>query len=109
MLIMLHMIDILKNGPGKKGCIHSFVTVNKKGHSNVTNAPKGIGLAYDTFEESYLQYRRYAPDNEVRSQCQGKSDPKWYTLLHHPKMNTQTKFGIPTSNNIGDMLQTRLL
>ena len=27
---------------------------NKKCHSNVTNAPKGIGLAHHTFEEGYL-------------------------------------------------------
>ena len=36
--------------------------INKKCHSNVTNAPKGTGLAQDIFKESYLQYRRYAPD-----------------------------------------------
>ena len=79
----------------------------------MTNAPKGIGQALDTFEESEQIYRRYAPDtkkprNDARSQCQGKSDPKWYAPLRHPKRNQHTKFEIPTSNNIGDMLQTRL-
>ena len=48
------------------------------------------------------------PRNEAISQCHGKSDPKWYAPLRHPKRNQHTKFGIPTSNNIEDMLQTRL-
>ena len=46
--------------------------------------------------------------NEVRSKCPGKSDPKWYAPLRHPKMNPHTKFGISTSNNIGEMLMTQL-
>ena len=32
---------------------------------------------------------------------------KWYTTLRHPKMHQHTKFGIPTSKNIGDMHRTR--
>ena len=32
---------------------------------------------------------------------------KWYATLRHPKMHPHTKFGIPTSKNIGDMDQTR--
>ena len=32
---------------------------------------------------------------------------KWYGTLCHPKMNPHTKFGIPTSKNIGDMDRTR--
>ena len=58
---------------------------------------------------------RYDPDtkkprNEARSQCQGQSqsDPKWYAAFRHPKRNQHTKFGIPTSNDIGEMLDTRL-
>ena len=34
--------------------------------------------------------------------------PKWRVTLNHLKMHAQTKFWIPTSNNVGDMLQTRL-
>ena len=30
----------------------AIITENKKCHSHVTNAPKGIGQALDTFEES---------------------------------------------------------
>ena len=32
---------------------------------------------------------------------------KWYATLCHPKMHPHTKFGIPTSKNIGDMNWTR--
>ena len=32
---------------------------------------------------------------------------KWYATLCHPKMYPHTKFGIPTSKNIGDMDRTR--
>ena len=31
---------------------------------------------------------------------------KWYATLRHPKMHLHTKFGIPTSKNIGDMHRT---
>ena len=31
---------------------------------------------------------------------------KCYATLHHPKMHPHTKFGIPTSKNIGDMYRT---
>ena len=31
-----------------------------------------------------------------------------YATLFHPKMHQHTKFEIPTSNNIRDMLRTRL-
>ena len=31
----------------------------------------------------------------------------WYVTLRHPKMHSHTKFGIPTSKNIGDMDRTR--
>ena len=43
--------------------------------------------------------------NEVIGQ--GHSDPKWRTTLRHPKMQPNTKLGIPTSQNIGAMHQTR--
>ena len=32
---------------------------------------------------------------------------KWYATLCHPKMHPHTKFGIPTSKNIGDMHRTK--
>ena len=32
----------------------------------------------------------------------------WYATLRHPMMHPHTNFEIPTSNNIRDMLRTRL-
>ena len=65
---------------------------------------------------SYLiEYRRYAPDSmqflETRSEVKFKVTviQLWYATLRHPKMHPPTKFEIPTSNNIRDMLRTRLL
>ena len=31
----------------------------------------------------------------------------WYVTLRHARMNQHTKFGIPTSKNLGDMHRTR--
>ena len=63
---------------------------------------------------SYLkEYRRYAPDTmqflEIWSEVKFKVTVTqlWYATLSHPKMHSHTKFGIPTSNNIRDMLRTR--
>ena len=72
---------------------------------------------------SYLkEYRRYAPDTKLdgrrtdwhfttiktNSEVKVKvtETRKWYATLRHPKMHPHTKFGIPTSNNIGDMHRT---
>ena len=49
--------------------------------------------------------------NRVR--CQGHSDPKILNatlcdLITHTYTHTHSKFGIPTSNNIGNILRTRL-
>ena len=64
---------------------------------------------------SYLkENRRYAPDSmqflESRSEVKFKVTVTqlWYATLHHPKMHAHTKFEIPTSNNIRDMLRTQL-
>ena len=42
--------------------------------------------------------------NEVSSQ--GQSDPQWNASLGHPKIHPRIECWVPTSNNIGDMLQT---
>ena len=64
---------------------------------------------------SYLkEYRRYAPDSmqflETRSEAKFKVTVTqlWYGTLRHPKMHPHTKFEIPTSNNIRDMLRIGL-
>ena len=54
---------------------------------NVTNAPK----------DNFL---------ELRSEVKVTVTPRQYASLRDPKAQTHTKFGIPTSNNIGDMLWT---
>ena len=54
-----------------------------------------------------LWFKHEKPRNKARSQCLGQSDSKWYAPLCHPKRNHHPKFGIPTSNNIGDMLWTQ--
>ena len=33
----------------------------------------------------------------------------WFTTLCHPKMHAHTKFRIPLSNNIRDMIRTNIL
>ena len=64
---------------------------------------------------SYLkEYRRYAPDSmqflEIRSEVKFKVTVTqlWYATLPNPEMHSHTKFEIPTSNNIRDMLRTPL-
>ena len=32
----------------------------------------------------------------------------WYLTLNHPKMHAHTKYGCPISNDMRDMLRTRL-
>ena len=62
---------------------------------------------------SYLKdYRSYTPDSmqflETRSEVKFKVTVTqlWYETLGHPKMHPPTKFEIPTSNNIKNMLRT---
>ena len=60
---------------------------------------------------SYLkEYKRYALDTiilQTRSEVKVTVTQKWYVTLHHPKMRLHTKFEIPTSKNIRDMLWTQ--
>ena len=44
---------------------------------------------------------------KTRSEVKVTVTQKWYATLRHPKMHLHTKFGIPTSKNIGDMDRTR--
>ena len=62
---------------------------------------------------SYLkEYRRYAPDSmqflETRSEVKVTVTQLWYATLPNSKMHSHTKFEIPTSNYIRDILLTRL-
>ena len=44
---------------------------------------------------------------KTRSEVKVTVTRKWYMTLRYPKMNPRTKFGIPTSKNIKDMLWTQ--
>ena len=73
------------------------------------DASTGIHQIWD----SYLkEYRRYAPDLmpilETRPEAKVTVTEKWDGTLLHPKMPSNTKFGIPTTNNIKDMLRACL-
>ena len=80
-------------------------TRSSQGHSD----PK---MVWDTMPSQ--EYRRYAPYSmpnlETRSEVKVKVTgiQRWYITLCHPKMHAHTKFGIPTANNIRDMLLTRI-
>ena len=82
-------------------------------------------MIYDTLSSQYAfthqiwisylkENRRYAPDSmqflETRSEVKFKVTVTqlWYATLPHLKMHPHTKFEIPTSNYIRDMLRTRL-
>ena len=59
-----------------------------------------------------MLYRRYAPDREnleMRPEVNVKVKVTQNGMHNscHPKRNQHPKFGIPTSNNIGDMHQTQ--
>ena len=65
---------------------------------------------------SYLkEYRRYAPDSmqflETRSEVKFNITVTQllYVTLRQSKMHPQTKFEIPSSNNIRDMRRTRFI
>ena len=81
----------------------------------VRDTPSSQDAFPHQIKNSYLkEYRRYAPDSkqflqtrsEVKVNVTGTQE--WCATLCHPKMHQHTEFGIPTLNNIGDMLRTRL-
>ena len=61
--------------------------------------------------QTYLkEYKRYAPDMiflQLRPEVKVTVTRKQYMTLNDPKMHPQTKFGIPTSNKIEDMVWTQ--
>ena len=71
-------------------------------------------FTYQSWNSYLKEYRRYAPDS--MHFLETKSEVKFmvtltellYATLCHLKKHPQTKFEIPTSNNIKDMLWTRL-
>ena len=58
------------------------------------------------------EYKRCAPDTiilKTRSEVKVRVTVtrKWYVTLPYPRINLHTKFGVPTSKNIGDMHQAQ--
>ena len=81
----------------------------------VRDTPPSQDVSTHQIWNSYLkEYRRYAPDSmqfiETRSDVKFKVTVTqlWYATLRHSKMHPHTKFEIPTSNNVRDMLRTQL-
>ena len=69
---------------------------------------------HQIWNSNLKEYMRYAPDSmqflETRLEVEFKVTVthKSNTTLRHPKMHPHTKSEIPSSNNIRDMLRTRL-
>ena len=88
------------------------VTVTRK---MVFDTPSSQDAFTHQIWNSYLkEYKKHAPDSmqflEIRSEVKFKVTVTqlWYATLCHPKMHHHTIFEIPTSNNIRDILRTRL-
>ena len=88
----------------------------------VRDTPPSQDASTHQIWNSYLkECRRYAPDTkrdgrtDIVITIKTKSEVKvkvtvirkWYATLGHTKMHPHTKFGIPTSKNIGDMHRTK--
>ena len=81
----------------------------------ICDTPPSLDAFTHQIWNSYLkEYRRYAQDSmqflETRSEVKFKVTVTqlWYMTFCQHKMHPHTKFEIPTSNNIRDMLRTRL-
>ena len=76
--------------------------------------PSQDAFPHQIWNSHLKEYRRYAQDSkqflehrsEVKVNVTGIQG--WCATLCQLKMHQRTTFGIPTSNNIGDMLRTRL-
>ena len=97
---------------------YSNKKVRGQGHSYskmvCDTRPSQDAFTHQIWNSYLIEYRRFAPDSmqflETRSEVKFKVTVTqlWYATLRRPKTHPQTKFEIPTSYNIRDMLQTRL-
>ena len=69
----------------------------------VTVTRKTVCINTPNLVYSYISNDTIFPDLRLEVKVTGTQ--KQYVTLHDPKMYPHTKFGIPTSNNIRDMLQ----
>ena len=96
-------VTVTKNGMGQSvipRCIHTHQIATRDAFTHQTG-------------NFYLkEYKRCATDTiilKTRSEVKVTVtiSRKWYVTLCHHRMHLHTKFGIPTSKNIGDMHQTQ--
>ena len=70
--------------------------------------PSEDAFQHQIWNSNLKEYKRYAPGTMIlktTSDVKVTVTQKWYMTLRHPKMHLHTKFGIPTSKNIRDMLR----
>ena len=88
------------------------VTVTQNGMCDTPSSQDAF--RHQIWNTCLKEYRRYAPDTmhflEIRSEVKFKVTVTqlWYATLPHLKMHHHTKFEIPSSNMIRDMLRTQL-
>ena len=88
---------------GQRSSLMSQWPVNSTWHSNIPrciHTKFRIPISTNTRISSYAQNMIIL---KTRSEVKVTVTRKWYVTLRHPKMHLQTKFGIPTSKNIGDI------
>ena len=74
-----------------------------------TPQPQGVSFTHQIWDSYLKLYRRYALDTiflELRLGVKVAVTRKHYTTLRDPKVYQHTKYGIPTSNYLGNMLWT---
>ena len=73
--------------------------------------PSQDAAIYQIWNSYLKEYSRYAPDSmpilDTRSEVKVTVTKEGSITLRHPNMHAHTKFGIPTSKNIGDMHRTQ--
>ena len=73
-----------------------------------TSASKDVSIQ-QIWDSHLKEYKRYVLDTiilQTRSEVKVNVTQKLYVTLRHPKLHPPIKFGIPTFNNIRDMLWT---
>ena len=74
------------------------------GYVSARHLPPQDASTHQILNSDLKEYRSYATDLmpilETRSEVKVKVTRKWNGTIHHSKMHSHTKFGIPTSNNI---------
>ena len=72
-----------------------------------TPPPQGAST-HQIWDSNLKLFKRYVLDTNIlqtRSELKVKVTRKWYVTHRNPKWRLQTKFGIPTLDNIRDMLR----